>query len=292
MESNAEFSMKKEDVQRLADLAGMEFIEHGSEEDFDEALADGDLVYSPEFIKNLLNGMANAALSTSKDDERFFYFWCENEDILRGTALENDEVAEMLLLCFRMAIDGGSALCMNCLGALYYMGDIVPQDYVKAAGLYEMAMSAGCYQSIINLGYIYEYGRTGEPDYAKAYQYYSLAAALAPSSEAAYKLGDMFSRGRSVPRDMSKAYALYERSFQLAQGDAEIAQPAFRIAKMLIDSEGVDYGVKANPLEALKLFQLAEIGLRKAIADGQRYYQKRLQEAIEGQKKAREILAD
>ena len=46
----------------------------------------------------------------------------------------------------------------------------------------------------------------------------------------------------------------------------------------------------ADPLEALRLFQMAEIGLRKDIADGQYYYEKRLQEAIEGQKKAREAI--
>ena len=41
-----------------------------------------------------------------------------------------------------------------------------------AAELYEMAMDAGCHQSIINLGYIWEHGRTGERNYEKAFQYY------------------------------------------------------------------------------------------------------------------------
>lgn len=40
------------------------------------------------------------------------------------------------------------------------------------------------------------------------YQYYALAAALADSSEAAYKLVDMCSRGKFVERDMAKAYQL------------------------------------------------------------------------------------
>ena len=179
---------------------------------------------------------------------------------------------------------------MNDLGALYYKGDIVEQDYAKAAELYEMAVGAGCFQSIINLGYIYEYGCTGEPDHCKAYQWYSLAAALAPSSEAVYKLGDMFSRGKAVPRDMSKAHLLYERSLDLAHTDVEAAQPAVRIAKMLIDPEGPSYGVEPDPLRALALFQKAEIGLRIDIADGQTYYAKRLQEALESQLKAREMV--
>ena len=34
---------------------------------------------------------------------------------------------------------------MNDLGALYYAGEIVDQDYVKAAELYEMAVDYGCY---------------------------------------------------------------------------------------------------------------------------------------------------
>lgn len=173
------------------------------------------------------------------------------------------------------------------LGTAY---GITKEGAMRMAELYEMALDAGCYQSIINLGYIYEYGRTGESDYAKAYRCYSLAAALAPSSEAAYKIGDMFSRGRAVPRDIGKAYRLYERSLNLACDDVQRAQPAVRIAKMLIDPEGPSYGVQPDLLRALALFLQAEIGLRKDIADGQTYYAKRLQEAIEGQSRAREMV--
>lgn len=180
---------------------------------------------------------------------------------------------------------------MNDLGALYYMGELVEQDYARAAELYEMAMAHGCYQSIVNLGYIYEYGRTGEKDLGKAYRYYALAAALAPSSEAVYKLGDMYSRGVTGERDVMKAKALWERSLELAQGLAEFAQPAIRIAKLLIDAEAVEQGVKRDPLRALHLFQQAEIGLRIDITEnGMTYYQRRLEEAIEGQERARALV--
>ena len=99
----------------------------------------------------------------------------------------------------------GSAAYMNDLDALYYMGDLVEQDYAKAAELYEMAADAGCYQSVINLGYIYKYGRIGGRISLWPCRWYSLA----PSCEAAYKLGDMFARRRAVSRDMKKAYRLY-----------------------------------------------------------------------------------
>lgn len=290
MKAEDKYEVTKEELTRIAELADVELLIQDESEGFGEMLLEGDLDFSNEIKKTLLNEMAHAAFSTTRDEDSFFIFWCENRERIHDAALMSDEVAEMLLLGFKLAITNGSALAMNCLGALYYMGDIVEQDYEKAAELYERAMDAGCYQSIINLGYIYEYGRIGKPDHDKAYRFYSLAAALAPSSEAIYKLGDMFSRGKAVPRDMRKAFALYKRSLQLAEGDVEIAQPAIRLANMLIDPMSWSYDVNNEPLEALRLFQMAEIGLRKDIADGQYYYEKRLQEAIEGQKKAREVI--
>lgn len=261
-----DYGAKKEDVKRIAELAGMEFVEHESEESFNEEFADGDLVFGGEYVKQLLNEMANAAFTAQGDE--FCDYVAENRRRIWKAAQHAPEVAQMLVLCYKVGIANGSAGCMNDLGVLYYMGDLVEQDYHKAAELYEMAADGGCYQSVINLGYIYEYGRTGAPDYAKAYQWYSLAAALAPSSEAVYKLGDMYSRGRAVSRDMKKAYRLYERSLRLAAGDAEFAQPAVRIAKMLIDPQAASWGVEPDPLRALALFQRAEIGLRKDIANG------------------------
>lgn len=221
---------------------------------------------------------------------RSFEYSCPIERMRRMAAQDTPEVVEMLILGYKLGVSAESGACMNDLGALYYMGDLVEQDYQKAADLYEMAADHGCYQSIINLGYIYEYGRTGERDCAKAFQWYSLAAALAPSSEAVYKLGDMFSSGKFVPCDKKKAYRLYERSLTLARTDVELAQPAVRIADMLIDPRGALYGVELDPMRALSLYQVAEVGLREDIANGMTYYAKRLQEAIEGQEKARAML--
>ncbi len=288
MTTEEKYAIKKEEAMRMAEFAGMEFVAHDTEESFEETFADGDVFYGEECVKALLNEMANAAFSTT--DDEFAEYAYKNRKRIRDIAQYHPEVTEMLILGYKTGIANGSGACMNDLGALYYMGDLVEQDYIKAAELYEMAADAGCYQSVINLGYIYEYGRTGEPDFAKAYQWYSLAAALAPSCEATYKLGDMFSRGRAVPRDMKKAYRLYERSLELAYNEAEHAQPALRIAQILIDPEGPSYGVEPDPLRALALFQQAEIGLRIDIANGQRYYTKRLQEAIEGQEKARALV--
>lgn len=241
MRTEDKYEATEEDLTRIAELAEVKLLIQDESEGLGEMLVSEDLDFSIEIKKTLLNEMAHAAFNTTLDEDSFFIFWCENRERIRDAAQMSDEVAEMLLLGFKLAITNGSALSMNCLGALYYMGDIVEQDYERAAELYERAMDAGCYQSIINLGYIYEYGRIGKPDHDKAYQFYSLAAALAPSSEALYKLGDMFSRGKAVPRDMKKAFALYKRSLQLAEGDVEIAQPAIRLANILIDPMSWDF---------------------------------------------------
>lgn len=296
------YDITKEDTQRLAQLTGFDITfreadEAGANDPWGAAELDprggasADMpAPAPIDPTTLIQEMSYAALSTRPDDEVFFHFFQANKEHIAEAAWEDDRVGEALLLCFKFAICAGSASCMNCLGAMYYMGEFVGQDYACAAELYEMAMDAGCYQSIINLGYIYEYGRTGAPDYGKAYQYYALAMALEPSCEAAYKLGDMYSRGKSVERNLKRAHILYERSLSLATCDEEFAQPAVRIAKMLIDPQGPGYGVEANPLRALSLYQRAEVGLRKDIANGMVYYRKRLAEAIEGQATARSML--
>lgn len=280
--SEAEYRPTKRDLERLAELASAKLTIHESNEDYrDEA--------ETQNAEDLLRELGQVLFSGGGD--AFASFVSQNSARIREAARYDEHVAEVLVLGYKLGISADSGACMNDLGALYYMGELVEQDYARAAELYEMAMAHGCYQSIVNLGYIYEYGRTGEKDLGKAYRYYALAAALAPSSEAVYKLGDMYSRGVTGERDVMKAKALWERSLELAQGLAEFAQPAIRIAKLLIDAEAVAQGVKRDPLRALHLFQQAEIGLRIDITEnGMTNYRRRLEEAIEGQERARALV--
>ena len=184
--------------------------------------------------------------------------------------------------------------CATQLGALYYAGQIVPQDYKAARDLYELAMSLGDIQGAINLGYIYEYGRCAEPDPRRAYECYAYAAAIAHAPEALYKMGDILSRGKGIDRDARRAFRLWSESYDSASKSHDIenqAQAAMRIAPYYLErSKAETVGIDENLLTALELYQTAEIGLRISIDNDLTYYEKRLHQAIEGQEKARVLL--
>lgn len=123
MDIREKYSAEKEDVMRAAEMAGMKFIEHEDQEGFDNAFANGDAVYGEECVKSLLSEMVETALSAEIDG--FARYASDNKRLIRNTALQFPEVTEALILCYKIGIARGSASCMNDLGALYYMGDLV-----------------------------------------------------------------------------------------------------------------------------------------------------------------------
>lgn len=90
--------------------------------------------------------MAEAVVSWGGDGFAEFAFF--NKKRIREAATIVLEVVEVLVLGYKLGIADGSGACMNDLGALYYMGDLVEQDYVKAAELYEMAAGGAAMKSI------------------------------------------------------------------------------------------------------------------------------------------------
>ena len=50
-------------------------------------------------------------------------------------AANHPKVADVLVTCYKIGIGNGSAACMNDLGALYYMGDIVEQPAIRIANI-------------------------------------------------------------------------------------------------------------------------------------------------------------
>ena len=203
----------------------------------------------------------------------------------------SEKLERIVLIGLQMGIDVGDGACASELGALYYAGDIVEQSYQKAAEYYELAAQAGYAQAMIDLGCIYEYGRLGDADPQKAYMYYSFAATVYGSSEALYKMGDLFASGLGVDENKKAALTLWQQALDNATDPENKGQAAFRMAQVLVDRNAcAELGIEFDPLMALQLFQTAEIGLRISVQQGLTYYEKRLQEAIDGQQQAREFL--
>lgn len=204
---------------------------------------------------------------------------------------ENKVLKGIVVTGLELGIQRNCPDCITQLGALYYAGQIVPQDYEAVRDLYELAMGLGSAQAATNLGYIYEYGRTAAPDYAKAYQCYSFAAAVSDLPEAMYKMGDILAKGKGLGKDEQAAFRLWQRGYRVARDNDDIeskAQSAIRIAPYYHNGGKSDrVGVERDFLYALHLYQEAEIGLRISIRNGFDYYEKKLQQAIDGQNKVR-----
>lgn len=261
------------------------------------------------FIRNLasywnVGGNGDAYKPFTDDDDLASYAAELAEALLAGSTFMFERMLEdsandyygdptfdrLAILGLEYGVACGDGDCANYFGAMYYMGNGVDQDYVRAKELYEIAERKGSVQAMINLGYIYEYGRTGEPDHLKAYMQYAKVATVFGQYEALYKLGDMYSRAKVVERDLYAAWRLYERSLEAAEGIVQQAQPAIRIAKLISDRENEELDIPYDPMRALELYQLAERGLRVDIANGMTYYARRLEEALSGQELMRAVL--
>ena len=252
-------------------------------------LDDGDLLFLESLVKSggdvgELAGLVLAANVSA------FVNAIGNDDELARKFESSKDLRRVILLGLHLGAALADGMCANILGAMYYLGNVVRQDYGRAKELYELADSAGIVQGTVNLGYICEYGRCGDPDYDMAYRQYAKAAAVAGHFEALYKLGDMYARGHGVAADLRTALALYDRSLNAAEGVVQQAQPAFRIAELISEDRDHGQGIPFDPMGALSLYQLAERGLRVDIAHGHEYYRDRLHQSIAGQERMRKVL--
>lgn len=278
----------KEELEKLGDYADMDCV---FEEGLD--LDDDDIPLPVPPTDNPTSDDVTETISRivimDEPEEFADYIWT-NIDLLSHLSVIDSSVKEVVELGFKYYIARGLSGSACDLGALYYSGLIFEQDYAKAKELFEMAVDMGNSKALINLGYIYEYGRLGKPDPKKAFEMYARSAALIGNYEALYKFGDMYSKGMAVKKDMRAAVSLWAKSYDASESSLEKGHSAFRLAKVILTDEADDLGLGYDPLIALNFFQEAEFSFRIEIKNGATYYQKSLEEAIEGQKKARELL--
>ena len=195
---------------------------------------------------------------------------------------------DFIVELYENEIQNGNHYAMNDLGALYYDGRGCNQDFEKAVYYYDMAAKLGNRQSQENLGYCYYYGRNVEVDYKKAFHYFALGA-FDGHLISLYKIGDMYQNGYYVEKNEAEAFRIYERCLETMTDETAplVGGPVFlRIGNAFLYGKGTDINYK----NALVCFQKAELLLFDMVASGNAMYKKSLQEAIEGQIKAREYL--
>ena len=104
MSSENAYAASPEDVRRMAQLAGIDYIERAvDDEEGQRDVPEGDeAAPSPEQIRQLLREMAQTAFS--KDGEEFAELAEENRQRIRIAATCAPEVAEMLVLGYKVGI--------------------------------------------------------------------------------------------------------------------------------------------------------------------------------------------
>ncbi len=142
-------------------------------------------------------------------------------------------------LCSEAGLDDYGDIALD-IGALYYSGLSVPQDYAKAMEYYEQSARMGNLRALGNLGYCYYYGRSIPQDYAKAYHYFVLGVLLGNDPNCLYKLGDMYLNGYHVAANEDYAFQLYQRAWGANEGYGDFFTPdiCFRLGKCYLQGIG------------------------------------------------------
>ncbi len=160
--------------------------------------------------------------------------------------LLNMAKAKNLVEIQKLAEQGDAQAQWN-LGAMYYYGQDITQDYMQAFYWYEKAAEQGHASAQYNIGVMYDNGQGVGQDYAEALKWYKLAAAQG-HAEAQYFIGDMYGDGQGVGQDDAEALRWYKLAAAQGKADAQ-----HNIGAMYDNGQGVGQ----NYAEALKWYTLA-----------------------------------
>lgn len=198
-------------------------------------------------------------------------------------------LAELVEELYGSEIADGNADAMNDLGSLYCNGDRgFEQNYERAAHYYQMAADHGSGIARENLGYCYYYGRIGAPDYEKAFFCFA-AGAFGGRLVSLYEIGDMYRNGLFVEKNEREAFCIFMHCIETMTPEEEhcVAGPVYlRLGQMLLDGAGTE----RDPKGALVCLQKAESYLYDMVAAGEGFYLPSMEQAVEGQAAARDVL--
>lgn len=177
-----------------------------------------------------------------------------------------DKIAKRIIRFYEIAVFKNISRAMLNLGALYYNGVFLRQDFSKAMKLYKMAADSEdsdvAARAICNLGYCYYYGRSIAVDKNKAFSYYLKGVLLYDDPNCLYKLGDMYRYGDCVEKDEKMAYTLYKKAYSTHFHYEEVFAD---ILVRLGECELYGVGTKRNVVSAMKRLALAEGYLHEKI---------------------------
>lgn len=144
---------------------------------------------------------------------------------------------------FRASADQGDGCSRFNLGALYALGQSVPQDYEEASKWYELAAKQGIAGAQHSLGLI----QLHRENYQEAIKWFRLAADQA-HSDAQFTLGGLYIEGKGVPQDSREAIKWYRLAADQGSADGQ-----YNLGFIYARGQGVprDYG------EAIKWYRLA-----------------------------------
>lgn len=173
--------------------------------------------------------------------------------------LVDEEKAKKIIEYYEKAIEIGSYRAMLNLGAIYYQGSFVKQDYTKAVELYEMAAESDESEiasiAVTNLGYCHYYGRNIPVNYQKAFSCYLKGALKFNNVNCYFKLGDMYKKGLFVEKDEKFAFDFYKLAHENCYTDNDVYPDILiRLGESYLDGVGVE----TDPIIALKYLSEAE----------------------------------
>ena len=163
----------------------------------------------------LLSATSAAAADTDTDDvadqiaER-------NQLSIAVKALDRGDYTTALP-AFRWLAEQGHAEAQYFVGAMYDLGQGVPEDDRQAVVWYRKAAEQGHASAQVSLGVMYDFGRGVPEDDRQAVVWY-LKAAEQGHSGAQFNLGVMYDFGEGVPEDDRQAVVWYRKAAE--QGDA------------------------------------------------------------------------
>lgn len=147
---------------------------------------------------------------------------------------------------YSLAAAQNDKIAVNNLGSLYYSGIGTERSTVKAAEMFEKAVSLGNSEAAVNLGFIYLTGMGLPKNYSKAIKLFQIAADD-NNPTAQFMLGYAYYRGFGVKKDFRKAFALMREAATTKYDDAQ-----YVLSKMYLNGDGVakNYGSAVRYLSA------------------------------------------